>query len=403
VAMDTIALQADSLGTDDGGIGGIITSISEPLGGMGLAFSSSLFGLSGSLVVGFFNYACGQAQDDAIEDFSRWIDEHIPQPGSEEEALKNSINAGKHEEQDGAEGVAHAQGAAVVFGAPAGAPAYGGLDEHVVSQMLYTLKQSTDANVQMSANFKKLLASQTAVYDVLEKEALDLAVIREAQGELNAGIQSVAAYSQQSAETQLMLGEGIHAIANHTKQSAETQVALGQDMTSLVSHAQENLDAHKAVYTHMEHALKVEQGVYNTLVDGEKRSSKAHLEMREDLSKLTGTLERSNKYFSTLDVGMKKSHAQELRLLEGVLDIKGKIPKTEYEVIGKACSNIAKRIDSMNVSLQDNVKVMTEVAKEGNMQKMSRLLKEMQVFWMQMKLSALDTQKKKPNESDVES
>lgn len=38
------------------------TGLSAPLGGMGTAFSSSLFGLSGSLVLGFLDLQAGQAQ-----------------------------------------------------------------------------------------------------------------------------------------------------------------------------------------------------------------------------------------------------------------------------------------------------------------------------------------------------
>jgi len=38
-------------------------SLAEPLSGMGIAFSSSLFGLSGSLVVGFLDLQAGHAQN----------------------------------------------------------------------------------------------------------------------------------------------------------------------------------------------------------------------------------------------------------------------------------------------------------------------------------------------------
>ena len=66
-------------GNDNGeGMSNFIASLAAPLQGMGLAFSSSLFGLSGSLLIGFFNHLCGSAQNDLIEDISRWIDEHIP-------------------------------------------------------------------------------------------------------------------------------------------------------------------------------------------------------------------------------------------------------------------------------------------------------------------------------------
>lgn len=70
-----------TIGSDtsgDGGMSGFIASLSAPLQGMGLAFSSSLFGLSGSLLVGTFQFFSNGAQDNFIEAVSRWLDEQIP-------------------------------------------------------------------------------------------------------------------------------------------------------------------------------------------------------------------------------------------------------------------------------------------------------------------------------------
>lgn len=71
-----------SIGNDDGegggGMSGFISSLAAPLQGMGLAFSSSLFGLSGSLLVGTFQFFSNGAQDQFIEAVSRWLDEQIP-------------------------------------------------------------------------------------------------------------------------------------------------------------------------------------------------------------------------------------------------------------------------------------------------------------------------------------
>ena len=68
-----------NLGGDGGEIGmeemtGFIGSLAAPLQGMGLAFSSSLFGLSGSLLIGFFLHLGGTPQNEFIENVSRWID-----------------------------------------------------------------------------------------------------------------------------------------------------------------------------------------------------------------------------------------------------------------------------------------------------------------------------------------
>ncbi len=44
-----------------------------PLGGMGTAFSSSLFGLAGSLVLGFLDLQAGQAQSMFYNDLEDWL------------------------------------------------------------------------------------------------------------------------------------------------------------------------------------------------------------------------------------------------------------------------------------------------------------------------------------------
>ncbi len=73
-----------AIDSDDNGEGmsGFIASLAAPLQGMGLAFSSSLFGLSGSLLIGFFNHLCGGSQNSFIENISRWIDDNIPKPSA---------------------------------------------------------------------------------------------------------------------------------------------------------------------------------------------------------------------------------------------------------------------------------------------------------------------------------
>ena len=49
------------------------SGLAAPLGGMGTAFSSSLFGLSGSLVLGFLDLQAGQAQTRFYTDLEDWL------------------------------------------------------------------------------------------------------------------------------------------------------------------------------------------------------------------------------------------------------------------------------------------------------------------------------------------
>ncbi len=49
------------------------SGLEAPLGGMGTAFSSSLFGLSGSLILGFLDLQAGQAQNRFYNDLEEWL------------------------------------------------------------------------------------------------------------------------------------------------------------------------------------------------------------------------------------------------------------------------------------------------------------------------------------------
>ncbi|MBY0406064.1 MAG: hypothetical protein K2Q01_00085, partial [Rickettsiales bacterium] len=65
-------------GESGGNMVEFLKAISKPLQGMGVAFSASLFGLSGSLITGLLNSFCGKGMDRFLEDFSNWIDARIP-------------------------------------------------------------------------------------------------------------------------------------------------------------------------------------------------------------------------------------------------------------------------------------------------------------------------------------
>jgi hypothetical protein len=78
--LETVSSIADVIaslkfsGTD---IGTVFTDLKKgleaPLGGMGTAFSSSLFGLGGSLVLGFLDLQAGQAQNRFYNDLEEWL------------------------------------------------------------------------------------------------------------------------------------------------------------------------------------------------------------------------------------------------------------------------------------------------------------------------------------------
>ena len=49
------------------------SGLAAPLGGMGISFSSSLFGLAGSLTLGFLDLQAGQAQNQFYEQLENWL------------------------------------------------------------------------------------------------------------------------------------------------------------------------------------------------------------------------------------------------------------------------------------------------------------------------------------------
>ncbi|MCC6780847.1 MAG: flagellar motor protein MotA [Hyphomicrobiales bacterium] len=60
--------------------------LAAPLGGMGISFSSSLFGLAGSLVLGFLDLQTSQAQNRFYTDLEDWLSTTVHDLGAEREA-----------------------------------------------------------------------------------------------------------------------------------------------------------------------------------------------------------------------------------------------------------------------------------------------------------------------------
>lgn len=69
----TISSLASTSGPAEEAVAQLIRNLQEPLSGMGTAFSSSLFGLGGSLVLGFLDLQSGQAQNRFYSDLEDWL------------------------------------------------------------------------------------------------------------------------------------------------------------------------------------------------------------------------------------------------------------------------------------------------------------------------------------------
>jgi hypothetical protein len=81
-----------------GDAGAVFDSLKEglaaPLSGMGISFSSSLFGLAGSLVLGFLDLQTGQAQNRFYTDLEDWLSTTVRDLGSEPEQKQGPPIAG---------------------------------------------------------------------------------------------------------------------------------------------------------------------------------------------------------------------------------------------------------------------------------------------------------------------
>jgi MotA/TolQ/ExbB proton channel family len=68
------------------------TSLAAPLQGMGLSFSASLFGLAGSLVLGFLDLQAGQAQSRFYTELEDWLATSTMDTGAELSVRPNTSN-----------------------------------------------------------------------------------------------------------------------------------------------------------------------------------------------------------------------------------------------------------------------------------------------------------------------
>ena len=75
--VDSVGATIQSLNVGSGDTGVIFedlkTGLEAPLAGMGTAFSSSLFGLTGSLILGFLDLQAGQAQNRFYNELEDWL------------------------------------------------------------------------------------------------------------------------------------------------------------------------------------------------------------------------------------------------------------------------------------------------------------------------------------------
>jgi hypothetical protein len=140
--------------------------LQAPMSGMGTAFSSSLFGLAGSLVLGFLELQAGQAQNHFYNDLEEWLS-GITRLGSgsiggEGESVPAYIQALLEQTADGLEGLQRALARSEESRTDYGRYVYE-LTEKIT---VLTDQMSTEQNLML-----KLAESQQALQPILAKLA----------------------------------------------------------------------------------------------------------------------------------------------------------------------------------------------------------------------------------------
>ncbi len=135
--------------------------LSAPLGGMGLAFSSSLFGLAGSLVLGFLDLQTSQAQNRFYTDLEDWLSTTVHDIGAGPAAaapLASDMQAAIDRLR---ETVSDSSGSKAATAAMANlAEAIQGLVHHM-RQEQQMIRDWADAQAEQHAEIRKVLAVLT--------------------------------------------------------------------------------------------------------------------------------------------------------------------------------------------------------------------------------------------------
>jgi biopolymer transport protein ExbB/TolQ len=138
--------------------------LAAPLGGMGLAFSSSLFGLAGSLVLGFLDLQTSQAQNRFYTDLEDWLSTTVRDIGAEPSAATAPLSSDMQAAIDKLrETVAESGGSKAATAAMANlAEAIQGLVHHM-RQEQQMVRDWAEAQAEQNTEIRKVL-------DVLSRE-----------------------------------------------------------------------------------------------------------------------------------------------------------------------------------------------------------------------------------------
>jgi hypothetical protein len=128
--------------------------LAAPLGGMGISFSSSLFGLAGSLILGFLDLQSSQAQNRFYTDLEDWLATTVREYGSDTPAgdMQGAIDRLRSTVEEGSSGGSRATTAAMANLAEA----IQGLVAHMRTEQ-QMIREWADGQGEQNREIKQLL------------------------------------------------------------------------------------------------------------------------------------------------------------------------------------------------------------------------------------------------------
>ena len=152
ITIDSVGTVISSLGVEDEDSSLMFMKLKEglkqPLNGMGTAFSSSLFGLSGSLILGFLDIQASQAQNQFYNDVEEWLSTMSLI------AVNSSVNKGDQKIQED--------------GVPIYVQALLEQTAESIDSLQRTLGRGEDERKHLADNFANLAEKMSAVADQIQ-------------------------------------------------------------------------------------------------------------------------------------------------------------------------------------------------------------------------------------------
>jgi biopolymer transport protein ExbB/TolQ len=219
---ESFAAQATAGGGGEVDMGGFLQSISKPLEGMGVGFSASLFGLTGSLFLGFFNYLCSHSQNAFIENFGRWIDDRIPKMSDRlAERVKDARVPGGDDLKSWLAGFIY----------------LANKSNQRMSQLFSAFAKANANTTKSISQTEQLFGQQKEILKAIETTNLKMTGIQNAITGLGADLKASSVTMQGLPEGLAQLSE---ALSNQAKLQQKTMTAQMEQLAGLIQQIHEN-------------------------------------------------------------------------------------------------------------------------------------------------------------------